>query len=160
MKGFVVLIVLAVAGYFAYQRFQAGNPEEIIDPVFAEIRVDMKAEGRELDLVLFGEMADEEDCRTRAAIVWDKVMTGCKGCTFNVTDCREELAPRYAKLFDDQPIPSTYLSFTRGSRYERDGRMVIYGLTADEGDAVCEAVRARFQQDYSGEVRCIPGRRN
>ena len=160
MKLIVVVILLAAASYFGYQHLEASGPRDITDPVFAEIRIDMNAGGRELNLVLFGKMADEQDCRTRAAIVWSKTISGCKECEFNVSNCLEELAPRYAKLFEDQQIQSTYLSFTRGNREERDGRMVIYGLTADEGNMVCEVARAQFQREYTGQVTCIEGRRD
>ena len=63
-------------------------------------------------------------------------------------------------MFDDVPIHSTYLSFTKGSRYERNGRMVVYGLTSDEGDTLCNALRQQFQTRYTGTVACIRGRRD
>jgi hypothetical protein len=161
MKALLALILLGALGYFAYGKYQADAvPTEIVDPVFAEMRVDVKAQGRELEFVLYGKMADEEDCRTRAGIVWDKAIAGCRECDLAVTNCRKELAPRYAKLFDDQPIRSTYMSFTRGNQDERDGRMVIYGLTADEGDAICEMIRKQAQAEYSGKVECVPARRD
>ena len=39
--------------------------------------------------------------------------------------------PRYLyhRLFDDEPIPSTYLSLSAGQASERDGRLIVYGLT-------------------------------
>ena len=46
--------------------------------------------------------------------------------------CKDELPPRYARLFDDVPIASTYLSMNAGIAGERDGRIVVYGL-ADKG---------------------------
>jgi hypothetical protein len=158
VKAILLLIIAGVAGYFVYSRYQDRSPEVIEDPVFADIRVDIKVAGRELNYLLLGKMADEEDCRTRAASVWQKVISSCKECSFQVTTCQAKLAPRYAKLFDDQAIQSTYLSFKRGSRHERDGRMVIYGLTSDEGNQLCEMLRAQFQQQYTGQVQCVKGR--
>ena len=77
-----------------------------------------------------------------------------------LTSCKAELEPRYRRLFDDASIHSTYLSFKRGTRLERNGRMVVYGLTADEGDVVCKSIMADFQQRYEGTVSCIHGRRD
>ncbi len=155
MKKLVLLIVLAAAGYFVYARFQAGNPEHIENPVYAELRVDTKVGSRELNLVLFGEMVDDVDCRERFGSAWDKIVEGCAGCSMRLASCRSDLEPRYRRLFDDTAIHSTYLSFTKGSRYERNGRMVVYGLTGDEGDALCESMRQQFQAHYEGTVACV-----
>jgi hypothetical protein len=160
MKAVLALIVLGVLGYFGFQKYQESAPVEIDDPVFAEMRVDIKVPGRELNFVLYGKMASELECRTRAAIVWGKAMAGCKECSLATATCSKELAPRYAKLFDNQPIRSTYMSFTRGAQDERDGRMVIYGLTADEGDAICDTVRKQAQTQYEGKIECIKARRD
>jgi hypothetical protein len=160
MKKLILLIVLAVGGYIGYSRFQAGNPEHIENPVYAELRMDTKVGSRELNLVLFGEMVDDVDCRERFDRAWDKLIEGCVGCTMQLSSCRTDLEPRYRRLFDDTVIHSTYISFTKGSRYERNGRMVVYGLTNDEGDALCDSLRQQFQARYSGTVACIRGRRD
>jgi hypothetical protein len=160
MKKLILLIVLAIGGYIGYSRFQAGNPEHIENPVYAELRMDTKVGSRELNLVLFGEMVDDVDCRERFDRAWDKLIEGCVGCTLQLSSCRTDLDPRYRRLFDDTVIHSTYISFTKGSRYERNGRMVVYGLTNDEGDALCDSLRQQFQAHYSGTVACIRGRRD
>jgi len=160
MKKLILLIVLAAAGYFAYSRFQAANPDHIENPVYAELRVDTKVAGRELNLVLFGEMVDDVDCRDRFDRAWDKIIEGCVDCTMRLSSCRADLEPRYRRLFDDTVIHSTYLSFNKGSRYERNGRMVVYGLTSDEGEALCDSLRQQFQSRYEGTVDCIRGRRD
>jgi hypothetical protein len=160
MKALLLLLVLAGAGYYFYERADAAsNPETITNPVYAVIRVDAAAEGRELNMAMFGAMASEEDCRERAMRVWEKVIS-CSKCTFKKADCSSQLESRYTKLFTDTAIHSTYLSFTRGSRYERDGRMVIYGLSADEGAAVCEPMKAEFKKRYTGRVECVAARRD
>jgi hypothetical protein len=158
MKKLILLIAFAGAAYFAYARFQGGNPEHIENPVYAEMRVDAKVPGRELNLVLFGEMVDDADCRERFDRAWDKVVEGCAECTMSLASCRSDLEPRYRRLFDDTAIHSTYLSFTKGSRYERNGRMVVYGLTGDEGDTLCEMLRKQFQSRYEGTVTCVTRR--
>jgi hypothetical protein len=160
MKKLIVLIVLAAAGYFAYARFQNGNPEHIDNPVYAELRLDTKLGSRELNLALFGEMVDDIDCRERFDRAWNKIIEGCPDCSMRLAACSADLAPRYRRLFDDTQIHSTYLSFTKGSRYERNGRMVVYGLTNDEGDALCDSLREQFQTRYTGQVACVRGRRD
>ncbi len=112
------------------------------------------------EFALFGAMASDEDCRLRSHKAWDKVIDGCKECIQRTSACTAELEPRYRRLFDNTSIHSAYMSFTRGSKYERDGRMVIFGLTADEGDTVCEHIRAQFQKEYSGTIECVKARRD
>jgi len=75
-----------------------------------------------------------------------------------LVDCKPELAPRYEQLFEDVPINIAYLSLNRGSRFERDGRMVIWGVTGKEGDQLCEIAKAGFQNRYSGQIRCVAAR--
>jgi hypothetical protein len=116
--------------------------------------------GRDLQFALFGKMASQADCDQRSNQVWGKVIEGCKECIQRASVCKTELEPRYQRLFENTAIHSTYISFTRGSAYERDGRMVIFGLTADEGDAVCEQTRSRFSANYSGTIQCVPARRD
>jgi hypothetical protein len=38
--------------------------------------------------------------------------------------------------------------------------MVIFGLTADEGDAVCEQTRSNFGANYQGTIECVHARRD
>ena len=65
------------------------------------------------------------------------------------------MPPRYARLFDDEQIPSTYLSLTAGLADERDGRLVVYGLTDKEGAVVCEQMRKVILQKYTGTAHCV-----
>jgi hypothetical protein len=160
MKVLIVLIVLGVAAYLVHGHYQSLNPAVIESPVYAELRMDAQIEGRELNMVLFGEMSGQEDCQQRSDQAWRKLIEGCQQCTMKLASCNAQLEPRYRRLFDDAAIHSTYLSFTRGSRFERNGRMVVYGLTADEGDAVCTSIMADFQKRYEGKVSCIHGRRD
>ena len=157
MKFLIVLIALGAVAYVMHDRRQAMNPEVIESPVYAEFRVHMSIEGRDIDTVLFGEMAGEEDCQERANRVWQKLIDDCKECTLTLSSCKADLEPRYQRLFDDAPIHSTYLSFNRGNRFERNGRMVVYGLTGDEGNEVCKMMMATFKTRYEGTVSCVNG---
>jgi hypothetical protein len=157
MKKLLFVIVIVGVGYFVYQReLDKTNPQVIDHPVYAEFRVDSKQGEREINIALFGKMSSEEDCRMRAEKVWNKVVKGCAACTMSVQECRSELPPRYKRLFEDVSIPSTYLSFMRGNRFERDGRMVVYGLTSQEGVQVCEYMKTQFAATYEGTVTCVP----
>jgi hypothetical protein len=60
------------------------------------------------------------------------------------------LPARYARLFNDEPIPSTYLSVSAAKADERDGRMVDFGLTDREGEAICAQMRSVILQEYRG----------
>src|SRR5688572_23495836 len=158
MKFLVFLIALAAVGYVVYDRRQGTNPEVIETPVYAELRVHARVQSRDIDMVLFGEMTSTEDCQERSSLEWEKLITDCKECTMTLSSCKDNLEPRYRRLFDDSPIQSTYLSFKRGNRFERNGRMVIYGLTGEEGNAACEFIKNKFKSYYEGAVTCITGR--
>lgn len=162
MKTILILAALIAGAWFGFQRWQTDETvvEEITDPVFAEIRVVKQIQGREIEMAMFGKMADAVDCRERAQRVWETVLAACEGCSMTVNDCRTELPQRYSRLFDNIPISSTYVAFTRGERSERDGRMVIWGVTADEGQVICESARTEFKKRYAGQVECVAARAN
>jgi len=160
-KLFLIAVVTSIAWYTYSRHHQRGAVTgEITTPVFAEYRVTAHIAGRDIEMALFGKMASSDDCHQRADVVWSKVLNNCKECTSSNFECRDTLEPRYLKLFQDVPIHSTYLSFKSGSPFERDGRMVTYGLTSDEGDKLCEMMKPVFQSKYSGSIRCINGIRD
>jgi hypothetical protein len=153
-----MLLVLALAGVAAYYFFPRDNePVEITDPVYAEIRIEMPIGSRQIDFVLFGKMASDEDCRLRANLIWEKMIQGCAACTIGVSACKKDLEPRYQRLFNDVSINTAYLSFTRGEPGERDGRMVIWGVTTEEGNAFCDQASQQFKTQYKGVVTCVVG---
>ena len=156
MKTIVLILAVGVGVYFAYNHFQ--NPAEIQNPVYGELRVDMNAGSRKINMILFAKMANEAECKERSKRVWEKMIENCKDCSMQLVDCKPELAPRYEQLFEDVPINIAYLSLNRGSRFERDGRMVIWGVTGTEGDQLCEIAKASFQNRYSGQIRCVASR--
>ena len=157
MKNLLVLIVIAVGGYFVWQKYGgAGGPPKFEHPVYGEVRVTAEAQGREIEMALFIRSADDADCHGRARKSWDGALSGCTGCKMHVEEkCHAELPARYAKLFDDVPIPSTYLSATAGTSGERDGRMVVYGLTDAEGKSLCEQLRTALLKEYHGAAHCV-----
>ena len=159
-KWIVMLLVLGAAYYFYQKRQDPNNPDHIDKPVYAELRVTLNALGRELEMALFAAMASEQECKTRAQYVWDNVISACSQCSSQVKECSTELPARYAQLFSNVPIASTYLSFTHGAKTERDGRMVIYGLTTQEGNILCDQMRQQFATRYTGKLECVPSNQN
>ena len=121
----------------------------------SEVRVTANSQGREIEMALFIRAASDADCNGRAQLSWHGVLDGCPGCSMNPVKCQAELPPRYARLFDDVPIPSAYLSATAGSSNERDARLVMYGLTDAEGMQVCEALRDYLLRKYKGTAHCV-----
>lgn len=155
MKLIGTVIVLAVIWFGAKSYLDKSNPSVIEKPVYAEMRIDATVGIREINVVLFGEAVNLDDCNTRTENTWKEVLSGCPSCKLSPPKCMDELPPRYARLFDNVAIPSTYLAFTRGSRFERNGRLVVYGLTRDEGLAVCQQMRTSVAEHYKGTLECI-----
>jgi len=155
MKFIGTVIVLAVVGFGVKSYLDKSNPAVIQNPVYAEMRIDATFGIREINVVLFGEAVSMDDCNMRTENTWKEVMSGCPTCEISPPKCTDDLPPRYARLFDNVAIPSTYLAFSRGSRLERNGRLVVYGLTRDEGLAVCEQLRSSAAANYSGKMECI-----
>jgi hypothetical protein len=152
----LLLFALLVGGAVAFYRsYQGGAPRNFEHPVYGEIRVNATIEGRDIEMALFVRSADEDDCKERAHRSWEKTLAACPGCTLQPTKCQAQLPARYSRLFDDVPIPSTYLSASAGVAAERDGRLVVYGLTDREGAAMCETMRSVVLASYKGTARCI-----
>src|ERR1043165_5046993 len=127
MKTLLVLVALGVIGYLGYQKYQRGGPPPVIEhPVYGEMRLTTTIQGRELEMAVFARMPSKEECELRPKICWEGKLESCPGtgCKLQPARCQEELPRRSLRLFDDQPIPSTYLSLTAGERGERDGRIV------------------------------------
>ncbi len=157
MKGLLTVVLLAVAGYFLYKNHGAASAPLVIEsPVYGEMRASTVVQDREIEMVLFARASSKTDCETRARRGWESALEACGTCKLETPICRDELAPRYAKLFEDKPIPSAYLSATAGNGGERDGRLVVYGLSDEEGVAICEVMRKAIATKYSGALKCIP----
>jgi hypothetical protein len=82
-------------------------------------------------------------------------LEACPTCTLTPAKCQAQLPVRYARLFNDEPIPSTYLSASAGKADERDGRMVVFGLTDREGEAICAQMRSVILQAYHGTAHGV-----
>ena len=156
MKSLFLLIVIGVVGWFVWHKYAAGGPPPVIEnPVYGEMRATANLQGRELEMAIFARMTDESDCQARAQVAWGNAFKDCPTCSVQAVKCQAQLPPRYSRLFKDEPIPSTYLSATAGRADERDGRVVVYGLTDQEGAAMCEIIRDVILKSYHGTAHCI-----
>jgi hypothetical protein len=155
LKTLIVLVLIAGLGWYFWNKHIGGPPQNFEHPVFGEIRATADIGGREIEMAVFARTADDFDCNTRALVSWSKALAACPTCKLQPAKCQAQLPPRYARLFDDVPIPSTYLSATAGRADERDGRVVVYGLTDREGEAVCEQLRTVLLQEYRGTAHCV-----
>ena len=156
MKSLIVAALVALVGYLAWRDYRAGQlPEEITDPVYGEVRVSMEEQGRELEMAAFSLMPSHEECQARARKIWEDMLADCPICQMQPVQCKDELPRRYARLFEDVPIPSYYLSLSPGAAGEREARMVVYGLTDEEGKLVCEQMRKIVLGNYSGTGHCV-----
>jgi hypothetical protein len=156
LKTLIIVVLLAAAGWYLYQKHIGGPPQVFENPVYGEMRMTASAGNREIEAALFVRASSDFDCKGRGYISWSEALAGCPTCQLQEPKCHGELPPRYAKLFDDVPIPSAYLSATAGAADERDGRMVVYGLSDAEGVAICEQIKAEMKKKYKGSISCIP----
>ena len=155
MKSLVLLAIVVLLGYFGYQRLSASGP--VADPVYGEVRVDIRSGPREVEAAAFGRFSDAEDCRQRNQKFSAHLRDNCPECQIKSAECMATLAARYLKFFDDQPSHATYLSFNRSKPWERDVRLILWGLTGTEGDAVCEQMRQVLAKLISSPAQCIRG---
>jgi hypothetical protein len=158
LKTLLIIVVLLIAGYFWYGHLKGGanKPPVATDPWYMEVRATNVVEGREIEMALFARALDEHDCQTGANADWGAgVRRTCPTCVTKAPKCSKELSPRYARLFDNEPIPSAYLSATAATARERDLRMVVYGLTDEEGMGICEILRKELTKNFTGPTRCI-----
>lgn len=154
MKTLFVIAILGILSFYGYKHLQQ-EPAEITNPVFVEIRINMAAGGREIEAAVFGRMADDADCRLRAERLRNHLEANCKNCVSKSIECKAALLPRYAKFFDDVPSHATYLSLNHASPAERDIRLILWGLTGAEGDAICDQMKQIFSKIHSGPAKCV-----
>ncbi len=155
MGKLVLLLLLAAAGYYWHSHKQ--DPEQITVPVYAEARVDLQVQGRELNMVLLGKMVDEDDCAARGELFWRHALEDCHECQFIRYECKPALSDIYQPLFANQPTRTSYIKLERGNRFERDGRMLVWGLNKFEAEWLCSFLQAKMKQTYNGQVGCVDG---
>ncbi|MCL2021118.1 MAG: hypothetical protein FWG81_03215 [Betaproteobacteria bacterium] len=163
MKEVIVIIGIIVGAWFLFQKTQMEklNPEVITDPVYAEVRMTMDVERRNVEVVLFLQTANEMECKESSRVLLERLKkykrsgkSGAELWVFKSSECKSELSPRYAKLFDNEPTFLTYLSLSRGNRLEREGRIIFWGLSVEESNIICD-LSPKLQDLLEGDVTCI-----
>jgi hypothetical protein len=164
---FLILLVLAVAGgSYVYTKGQqkrqdALNPEVIANPVYAEVRLALEAGGRAFEMVLLAKTTGDAECQSAASgLGLIKRQIEASQWKIKSSECKSDLAPRYAAMFEGHPTHLTYLSIARGTRAEREIRMINWGLSAGESDKLCDAMVQDLQRGLKGAVTCVRGARS
>lgn len=160
MNKLIIVVLIICAAVFGLRTYRnVLNPEVIVNPVYAEVRIRGDSPRGPLELVTFAKTVDQEDClrgiHVLEGVLTPQVRESCPTCAVAKSECTPELPLRYAKLFDDEPTSVTYFSFARGARTEREFRMVVWGVTAEESDQFCNTLLPRFQKKHIGAVKCI-----
>lgn len=155
MKTTIFVILLAGLGYYFYTN--RGNPSTIANPYYMETRVKFNIQGRDLTMVLVGQMVDKTDCEIRGKETWRDVLEKCTSCDFVDYQCKTELSARYQALMNKQPTHTSYVVADRGTRFERDGRMIVWGLSKNESAEFCGYMKNIMKEKYSGQISCIDG---
>lgn len=152
-----VLFLAIIIGSGSYLYTYKTNPSQISDPYYGEAQLNLKLQNREFSMVLLVEMVDLPDCQTRGQRSWRLVLENCDTCEFASFECKPELTERHQSLFAKEQTYTTYVAADRGSRFERDGRLIIWGLTHDESKEFCSYLTKTIKKKFSGDVSCIEG---
>jgi hypothetical protein len=158
LRTLLIIVALLVAAHFWYEHSHGPGSNKApvaTDPHYLEVRATNVVGGREIEFALFARALHERDCANGTRAGWASITKACPTCTSQPPRCSKELPARYARLFDDAPIPSAYLSGTAGSEHERDIRVVVYGLTDQEGVAICEAMRTELAKNFVSATHCV-----
>lgn len=162
-KVIIFILILATAKFlFEWRQHSVDaslNPEVIAHPVYAEVHMSLGARDRSFEQVWLAKTVDQMDCKKYSQETLRHLFEGQasdNGENWQVqsSECKAELAPRYAKLFDNEPTFLTYLSMARGDRHEREVRLIYWGLSLEESDRVCDGV-SKLQSSSKGAVTCI-----
>jgi hypothetical protein len=159
MKKIIIALAMIGGGFGWLHVLQKRNPEVIAKPVYGEFRVKGDTPGGDIEAVMFVKAVDQQECQEGMRVLGGplppELKDGCPTCRIVKAECKPELAPRYARLFDDQPSFVTYVSIARGARTEREYRMIFWGVTAAESAQLCDAFQPELQKKRKGAVKCI-----
>lgn len=163
MKKLLLLIIVLAGAAYWYQgkRLAQLNPEVIANPTYAEIHMTLDARGRTFEQVLFAETVDAADCKKYSADTLQKLAQRQAGDSagqwvLKSSECKTELLPRHAALFENKPGFITYMRMARGDRTERETRLIYWGVSLEESNKVCNGV-SQMQNGRKGAVTCIQG---
>lgn len=139
------------------------NPEVITNPVYLEMRINIGNDERTVEAVALMQTVNDGDCRKfsgKAMSMLDRQIAKTNQnvkVSLKSIECKTELSPRNARLFDNEPTFLTYVSAARGNRFEREMRWIYWGTSVEESEMVCGLV-PNFQAHLKGKVSCIHAR--
>lgn len=153
----VVLVLAALAGVWKFAGM--GEPGNIHRPVYLALRTQLKLERRAVDMLFFLKTASDKDCKKQRAQFQegiDSMEKAAKAGTFSVVsdECVPELEKRFALLFEDLPMPVTYISAPRNRPQQRELRAMFLGVSREESDQVCTELIKVFERTW-GKAQCV-----
>lgn len=164
----IVLLVLAALGYLAKTsdfnksgRSADGDaaPEVITDPVYAEVRFHTDIHDRSFQAVALAKTVNEADCKHGTDQLVQRITnpqgSGRLKWTLVSSECSKTIDSRAQHLFENKRTFVNYVSGARGASDEREERLIIWGVTAEEGDMICEVMVPAMQKQRQGAVKCI-----
>ncbi len=164
----VLLVLIAIAAavklWFWFQERQSTQDVSLdfANPVYAQVRGSVEVGGRRIQEVDLIKTANQQDCEHAIERVEALLERARKESNLPIKvdskSCDSSLPPHLARTFDNVPTETTYLSVARGAPGERELRIVYWGVTARESDAVCEFA-ASLSKDNKGAVTCIRANR-
>jgi len=151
-----LLVIIAGAAIYSYNKYRQ-NPNVIENPVYMKAQVDVAIpqSSRSLELEVIAELVSIEDCESRRNKYLATYIKNCPTCQVESTECKLSLGGQYRALLSKQKANTTYVSLSKGNRYERDARIVIWGLTDREAEHFCEHMKGAVDEKFTGTVECI-----
>jgi hypothetical protein len=119
----------------------------------------MVAQGRNFEQVFFAKTVNDADCKKYSTALVEDMQKAQASVTaiqwaLKSSECKSELPPRHARLFDNAQSFVTYISLARGSRLERETRVIYWGVSPEESDRICAGV-PMMQKGRKGVVTCV-----
>lgn len=154
-----VLAIVAKGVGLARGTDDSQNPEVIRNPVYLEVRIIFEHPKRSIEAVGLVQAVNDADCEKISknalrALGLEMERESRLQISLKSAECKTELSPRNAQLFDNEPNVLTYVRAERGNRLEREIRWIMWGVSVEESDTVCSMVPA-LQRTLKGKVSCI-----
>ena len=165
MKQFIIFLVVVASLYAIYSSDAwrigpwasgptARDPSTITNPVYAEVRFGAQIHDRSFTMVALAKTFDQNDCKRMTDDLVGRMQSGQEVWQLISSDCKSMLDTRSARLFDNKPTFVNYVSASPGSSSEREERLLFWGVTAQEGELVCNE-KTRLQNNWKGTVTCV-----
>jgi len=154
----VVALLLAGLGLYAFKKktTPVAEADQISEYQYAEARVSLHVNGRELEMVAIREKPTAGECSGTDGpqFVKDFCKAGGPQCKLVSSECTNTLQQRYIKMLAKQPVSVPYTHFTI-PRDSTEHKLVFvgWGLTVDESNLICQGMKRHQVRDI--KVACI-----